>query len=191
MVKTGIYTVRLTKNKKVYTSEIELKPDKLTAHSVEDRNIRYEAIMEVYGMLEHLAYMVDTMKDVETSLRDILKKEEKKLSRSTGKFLRRRADQLKETRGTVVGKSMYTRDKLQSKMIGLYSSMSRYAGKPSDSQSAYITTLKNELAKLEETFDTFVREMVPRVNVRLIKAKLPAIKVPTEEEYREKIKESA
>ncbi len=188
MVKPGVYTVRLTKNKKVYTSEIELKPDKLTAHGAEDRDLRHESIMEIYGMLEHLAYLLDTMKDMETTLREVLKKEEKKLSRGTKKFLRRRADYLKETRGTVVGKGMYSMDKLQNKMVGLYSSMSRYAGRPSNSQSAYIATLKKALSKLEETFDTFVREMVPKVNNRLKKAKLPEINVPTEEQYREKIK---
>lgn len=190
MVKPGVYTVRLTKNKKVYTSEIELKPDKLTVHGAEDRKVRHEVIMDVYGMLEHLAYLVDSMKDIETALRDILKKEEKKLSRGTIKFLKRRADYLKDTRGSVVGKSLYTRDKLQSKMIGLYSSISRYAGKPSNSQLMYVTTLKNGLAKLEETFDTFVREMVPKVNKRLQKAKLPELKIPTEEDYRKKIKEN-
>lgn len=189
MLEPGVYTFRLTKNQKEYTSQIELKPDKLTAHSEGDRKIRHKAIMEVYVMLEHLAYLVDTMKDMGTALRDILEKEDKTLSGSTKKFLRDRADDLDKVRDTVVGKSMYDSTKLQSLMIGLYSSMSRYAGRPSNSQLTYINTLKKALSKVDEIFNTFVQKTVPNVNGRLQKATVTEIKVPSEDEYRDKIKE--
>ncbi len=187
MVEPGLYTIRLTKNKKHYTSTIELKPDQLTTHSSEDRKQRHQAIMKIYSLLEHLAYLADTMKDVTANLRDILEKEEKKLSRSAKKLIRRQADQLEETRNSVVGKSMYDRDTLQRKMIGLYSSISRYAGKPSDSQLVYTTTLEKSLEKVEEKFNDFVQKGVPRINDQLRKAKIAEIRIPTEEQYRKKI----
>jgi hypothetical protein len=189
MVKPGIYTFRLTKNQKEYASQIELKPDKLTAHSAEDREKRHQAIMEVYVMLEHLAYLVDTMKEMETNLRAVIEKGDKTLSGSTKKFLRERTEYLSGVRETIVGKSMYDSTRLQSLMIGLYSSMSRYAGRPSNSQLTYITTLKKALSGVDEIFNTFIERTIPDVNRRLQKAKIAVIKVASEEEYREKIKE--
>ncbi len=63
MVDPGEYRIKLTKNKKVYESKILLKPSHYSNYTAEDMKVRQEKIWEVYHMLEHMAYISDTLSD--------------------------------------------------------------------------------------------------------------------------------
>jgi len=188
-VEAGIYTVRMTKNKKVYTSTLDLRPDKLSTHSPEDRQTRHKALMKSYNMLEHLAYMADTLKGMREDLEKILKKEDKKLSGKTKAFFKKQVKTLKNIWAELIDPegSLYSSEKLQGKLILIYSSILGYAGKPTDSQSAYLKTLEKRLSKVEETFDRYINKKLPGLNKRLQAAKIPGIKILSEEEYRKTI----
>lgn len=191
MVEPGIYTVRLTKNKKTYTSTIELQPDKLLAHSLQDIQLQYRSLMRVYRMLEHFAYVADTMKGIESDLDKILKKEKESkkpsLSRKTRKWIQRQAEKLKSIRESVMGSNWRSGDKLQERMVFIYDSVISYAGRPSESQLNFIKSLETSLQVFEEEkFKPFVRKELPKINRRLQQAGIAEIKILPEEEYRKK-----
>ncbi|NIM17447.1 MAG: hypothetical protein GTO45_36000 [Candidatus Aminicenantes bacterium] len=191
MVEPGIYTVRLTKNKKSYTSTIELQPDKLLAHSLQDLQLQYRSLMRVYRMLEHFAYVVNTMKGIKSDLEKILKKEKKSkkpsLSRKTRKWIQRQAEKLKSIRESVIGSNWRSGDKLQERMVFIYNSVISYAGRPSESQLNFIKSLETSLQVFEEEkFKPFIRKELPKINKRLQQAKIAEIKILSEEEYRKK-----
>jgi hypothetical protein len=188
-VEPGIYTVRLTKNKKEYTSTIELRPDKLTTHSHEDRQLRHKAVMKTYNMLEHMAYIADTLKGITANLETTLKKEDKKISGKTKKFIKKQLEILADVRSEIIDPdaSLFSSEKLQGKTISLYSSMLGYAGRPSQSQLTYVKTLDTSLVKVEKRFNDFINKNLPQINKRLGVLKIAGIKIISEEEYRKEL----
>ena len=188
-VEPGTYTVRLTKNKMEYTSTIELRPDKLTTHSQEDRQTRYNAVMKTYNMLEHMAYIADTLKGIKEDLEKIVKKEEKIIPGKTKKFMEKQLVILEGIRGEIIDPDadMYSSEKLQGKTITIYSSMLGYAGRPSESQSTYVDTLETRLTEVEKRFNDFIEKNLPQVNQQLSALKIAGIKIISEEEYRKEL----
>lgn len=189
-VDPGAYTVRLTKNKKVYTSKIELLPHRLSTHSEADRRLRQKTIWKTYAMLEHMAYVADTLKDIKTALKKILKKEDKKLSAKTKKFFKSRTAKAHALWGEMIDEagSIYSSEGLQGRVIEIYSSVNSYAGRPTESQLAYIDSLDKSLDKIEKRFDKFVKEDLVKINALLKKQEIKEIKILTEEEYIKKAK---
>jgi photosystem II stability/assembly factor-like uncharacterized protein len=183
MVEPGIYTVRLKKDQKVYTSMIELKPDKLLVHSAGDLQMQHRTVMKVYRMFERLAELTDTLKGIEDDLEKVLEKEEqgKKLIRKsskTGKWMRRQAAKLKSLRESVLGTDWRNGDKLQEKMTLVYDSLMRYAGRPSRSQFEFIESLEASLKDFEEKeFKPFIEKGLPEINRRLKRAGIAEIKI--------------
>jgi photosystem II stability/assembly factor-like uncharacterized protein len=192
MVEPGIYTFRLTKNKKSYTSTMELQPDKLLTHSLQDLQLGYRSLMRVYRMLEHFAFLVDTVKGIEGDLDKILKKEKENkkplLSRKTGKWMQRRVETLQSMREGVMGTNWRSGDKLQERMISVYNALISYAGRPSESQLHFIENLETSLQVFdEEKFKPFIRKELPKINQRLQRSGIAEIKTLPEEEYKQKI----
>jgi photosystem II stability/assembly factor-like uncharacterized protein len=188
-VEPGTYTVRLTKNKKEYTSTIELRPDKLTTHSQEDRQVRHNAVMKTYNMLEHMAYIADTLKGIKEDLEKIVKKEEKKIPRKVKKFIEKQVEIVEGIRGEIIDPDadMYSSEKLQGKTITLYSSMLGYAGRPSESQLTYVNTLETRLAEVEKRFNDFIEKKLTNLNQWLAVLKVAEIKIISEEEYQKEL----
>jgi hypothetical protein len=188
-VEPGTYTVRLTKSKKEYTSTIELRPDKLTTHSREDRQLRHKAVMKTYNMLEHMAYIADTLRGIKEDLEKPLKKEDKKIPGKTKKFIKKQVEILTGVRAELIDPdaSIFSSEKLQGKTITIYSSILGYAGRPTQSQLTYVKTLETRLAKVEKRFNDFIAKNLPQVNQRLEALKITGIKIISEEEYRKEL----
>lgn len=191
MVNPGIYTIRLTRNKKVYTAEIELQAHKLSTHSQADRDLRQKALWQTYAMLEHMAYIADTLNEVKAAIEKILQKEDKKLSQKVKKFLKKQVEKARVIRGEIVdvSGSLYGSEKLQGKTIEIYSSVNSYFGRPTQSQLAYIDSLDKSLKRIEGRFNKFINENLVKTNGLLKKQQLEEIKILSEEEYLKKAKE--
>lgn len=186
MVDPGIYTARLTKDKKVYESKIELLPNKLAAHSEEDRRLRQDALWKTYAMLEHMAYISDTLNDIKTAIEKILKKEDKKLSQKTKKYLKNQVEEVKATWGEIVdvSGSLYGSEKFQGKMVEIYSSINNYTGRPTESQLTYIVTLEESLKNIEERFKKLIAENLVNINRLLKEHQLEEIRILSETGYK-------
>jgi photosystem II stability/assembly factor-like uncharacterized protein len=190
MVATGIYTVRLTKNKKVYESKIELQPNRLAAHSPEDRQLRHKALWQTYSLLEHMAYISDTLNEVQSTIEKILKEEDKKLSRKAKKYLKNQIETARGIRGNIIDPkgNIYGSGELQGRMIEIYSSINGYLGRPTESQLKYIESLEKSLKKIEDQFGKFIKSNLEKINGLLKSQQVKEIKLLTEEEYMKEAK---
>ncbi len=186
MVDPGEYKIKLTKNGKVYESVIELKPNHYTNHSKAEMKVQREKVWEVYYMLEHMAYLADTLGNIVNDLEKKLKID--KIPSGVIRVIKRGIKKAGSIKGKIIDKkaSIYSNDMLQGKMIQIYSAISSYGGCPTNSQLEYIKTLKKELNEIKIMFKTFLKKDLNKINRFLHNYKVGELKVLTEEEYKKK-----
>jgi photosystem II stability/assembly factor-like uncharacterized protein len=63
-VQEGTYTVKLTKGKETYTSEVKLVPDPRTKSTAADRELQHKTVNQLYDMLAQLTYIVDATNEL-------------------------------------------------------------------------------------------------------------------------------
>ena len=63
-VQEGTYTVKLTKGKETYSSEVKLVPDPRTKSTAADRELQHKTVTQLYDMLSQLTYIVDATSEL-------------------------------------------------------------------------------------------------------------------------------
>lgn len=188
MIPEGVYKVKITKNGKEYFGKIELISDPITFHSKEDRKLQYDTVMKLYRMLEKLAYISDSLLEWKKGIDDGVKTlEEKKAGKALVKTLKDFSFKLKKFHSElVVEEGLYTEPKLSENILDLYSSISSYGGRPTNSQLLHISALEEEVKKVEEKFKIIKEKEIPQINSKLRSSKLKPLEIIEEEEYRKK-----
>ncbi len=188
IIPEGTYTIKINKNEKVFYGKLLLIPDPVSAHNAEDRKFQYETVMKLYRMLEKLAYVSDSILNSKKELDErigILEKEKRK--KGLRKILNEFSTKLKNFHLELVSEEgTYTEPKLSERVLDLYSSVSSYGGRPTNSQLLHISVLEEEIKRAEERFEIIKKKEIPQINSKLILAKLKPLKVMEEEEYRKK-----
>jgi photosystem II stability/assembly factor-like uncharacterized protein len=188
MVPEGTYTVKITKNGKSYFGKLELRPDPVSTHKEEDRKLQYETVMKLYGMLEKLAYISDSVLNAKKELDgriEILEKE--KRGKGLRKILKDFSEKLKKFHSELVSEEgMYTEPKLSERVLDLYSSVSSYGGRPTNSQLLHTSVLEEEVKKAEEKFKEIKGKELPQINSKLSSARLKPIQILEEEEFKKR-----
>src|SRR5581483_9982884 len=54
----GAYTVKLTKDKQVYTTQLKIEPDPRVKHTAEDRKAQFDLAVKLYNQLGEMTYAV-------------------------------------------------------------------------------------------------------------------------------------
>ena len=178
----GEYTVNLHKGTQIYDTKIKLLFDPASQHSVKDQEVRQEAVMKAYHLLEKLAYL-----DREAiTFRDAAKERSTGISKSLSRKLHdleSRMDSIhlkmvvmKE--GKIVGE-----ERLREKIGFVYGSVMSYKGKPTDSQLSGLNDLSKEVEKINTELTAFKDKELPELNKALVKAGKKEITVISEEEF--------
>ena len=146
----GKYTVRITKGKDVFEHPLVLVYDPKSIISVNDRNSKQEAVMDMYNMIESLAYDVYCVDAYLTYAKD--KKSKKLISK---------LDALKETMVITSGDNYVgaSEPQLREKMTDLFQRVESNPGAPSSNEleswlqikKRYNTT-KEALSKIEKKY---------------------------------------
>lgn len=180
----GTYTVRLVKGDSTYEGSVSLVADPRSPHSAEDRRLQQETTVELYRLLEDLAYAVDVAVDV----RDQARSRAAKLgSRSrTGRRLTAFADRLDAYRAGLVSSEtaglFSGEEKLREHLAGLYGSVAGYDGRPSQSQLARARQLAGQVGEALERFAR-LREDLQSLNSSLERRGVAPLRVRTREEW--------
>ena len=181
-VPAGKYTVKINKGNKEFTQEIELKYDESSIHSLEDRKLKDEKGMELYNMMESLAYEVDKLDMLQKTAEEILPLlKDKKLAKQLD--LQAYIKEIEALRSNLV---ITTGDnyvgaaepQLREKIASLYGEVVGYAGKPSGAQMANLNLLKTRLTEAGAKVKTVVQKS-DALNKQLLKAKIDKIIVAT------------
>ena len=178
----GEYTIRLHKGTQVYNSKIRLLFDPASRHPVKDQEIRQEAVMKAYHMMETLAYLDRQATDI----RDSAKKRSEGVSRSLSKQLHNTElimDSLHLKMVVVKEGKVVGEERLREKIGFLYGSILSYKGKPTDTQLNGLNDLSKEIDKISMTISDFKINELPRLNKALIKDKKEEIKVISKEDF--------
>jgi photosystem II stability/assembly factor-like uncharacterized protein len=187
LVPEGTYTVRMIKGDTTYTTKVRLVPDPRSKHSPEDRKVARQTALKLYGLIERLSFIAESVAD----LRDKANARAEKLAKddSLKQRLESFAGSLEKFRGTLVT----TREgpntgeiRLREKILSLYGTVNGYEGRPTQSQLERVTTLEKELDKSGTQFESVKTGEMAAVNSALESKKLEPLKPFTLDEWRKK-----
>jgi len=173
----GTYTVRMTKDKNVYTTKLVVTADPRSAHSAEDRKEQLSLTMKLYALLGDMTYAVDRINSVRAALQQRIRglpTNDPLLTR-----LQTAQGQIDELRKKIVatkeGGAITGEERLRENLADLYGNVNFYEGRPSQTQIERADAIARELANVVKSFDDWLAKEMPSLNSDLAKAKLDSI----------------
>jgi photosystem II stability/assembly factor-like uncharacterized protein len=173
----GTYTIKMTKDKNVYTTPLEIIPDPRSKHSAADRQLQWELSNKLYAQLGEMTFAVDRINGVRTALEDRATKLPaadalaKRLHAASSDVdtLRRKIVATKEG-GMITGE-----ERLRENLTDLYGNVNFYEGRPSQTEVERTEALSHELADVVKDFDAWTAKELPAINDALAKKRLDPI----------------
>src|SRR5271165_3053834 len=173
----GTYTVKMTRGKETYTTQLEVVLDPRAKFTVEDRKLEFDAAMRLHRLLGDMSFDVDRINGVHDALLE--RAARAKGDAALSKRLQELAGQVEAMRKKIVatteGGAITGEERIREKTTGLYGEILNYEGRPTDYQTARIDSLKKELEDVASEFDTFVTKELSVVNKSLSQKKLEPI----------------
>jgi len=180
---TGTYKAKLIKGKDEYSTEFKLSYDEETPYALEGRNIQYKTVMKLYNMSERLAWIYETLENIEGQIEKVSehKKVEKKLRKYKG--------EINAFKNSIValGGDFYVdeEERIREKISDLYRLVSQYPGRPSDAQLNRTNLLANEMEEIEAKFNEVVEYKLSNANSALERYDIRKIKYQSWESFAE------
>jgi photosystem II stability/assembly factor-like uncharacterized protein len=176
----GTYTVRITKNKQVYETPLEVSVDRRTKLTVAERRLQFDAAMRVHGMFGEMTGLMARINAVRDQAAAIgAKLPEGDPARSKVAGLGEKADAIrKEIVATKEGGAITGEERLREKLDSVYGAIMFYDGAPGAYQLATVDALQKEMSEVAARFDALVAKDLPPVNDALKAKGAPAIQVP-------------
>jgi len=185
-VPPGVYTVKMTKNDKVYTTQLNVTLDPRAKFTVEERKAQFDLMQRLVAQLNHMSWAVDAI----VGVRDGARARAEALPAGDG--LRKQLDQLADSMDQIRGKIVATKEggaitgeeRLREFLGGLYGDVSSYEGRPTDSQVARAGVLERELEDVIGEFNSLTARELPTINTALATKHAQSLRVITEDEWR-------
>ena len=181
----GNYTVRMTKNKNVYTTQLQVMPDLRSKHTPADRRAQFDLSMKLYNLLGDMTFAVDRINGVRLALDQAAAK----LAPNDPLVARLRAAsaQVDELRRKIVatkeGGAITGEERLRENLADLYGNVIGYEGRPAQTQVDRTNAIARELADIVRDFDAWLAKEMPGLNSALSGKQLPPIEVITRAEW--------
>lgn len=178
----GKYEVKLIKGKTTYETSFELAYDDKSPYGVAERQLQHEKTMQLYGMVEKLAYLYNSLNEVEEQLsqQEGLKKKVQARVEELAKEVTATKFRISSQEGDYyVNES----EQLHEKISDLYRQVSSFPGKPSSSQLKRLDILAGELEALNTSSKELLEVRLAEVNRWLVKADRKAITYASMEDF--------
>jgi len=181
----GTYTVKMTKDKNIYTTQLVVTGDPRVKHTAEDRKSQFDLAMKLYNLLGDMTFAVDRINGVRLGLAQ----RAQKLSASDPLLakLRTAQNEIDELRKKIVatkeGGAITGEERLRENLADLYGNVNNYEGRPSQAQVERADAISRELADVVKSFDAWIAKELPALNTELEKGSLGRIQVLTREEW--------
>jgi photosystem II stability/assembly factor-like uncharacterized protein len=181
----GNYTVKMTKDKNVYTTQLQVMPDPRSQHTPADRRAQFDLSMKLYNLLGDMTFAVDRINGVRLALDGAAAK----LPANDPLVARLRAAsaQVDELRRKIVatkeGGAITGEERLRENLADLYGNVNNYEGRPAQTQVERADAIARELADIVRDFDAWLAKEMPGLNSALSGKQLPPIKVITRAEW--------
>lgn len=181
----GTYTVRMTKDKNVYVTQLIVTRDPRSTYTVADRKEQFDLSMKLYNLLGDMTFAVDRINGVRLALEASAAKLPANDPLATR--LRTASQQVDELRKKIVatkeGGAITGEQRLREYLTELYSSVIYYEGRPTQMQVMRTDAISRELADVVRDFDAWSARELNGLNSALVGKQLPPIKVLTRSEW--------
>ncbi len=179
----GTYTVRMTKDKSVYTTTLNVLPDPRSKYTADERRAQFDLTMKIHGMLGEMTYLVDKINGV----RGALEQRAAGADEDLAKRLRNASTEADDVRRKIVatkeGGMITGEERLREFMADLYGNVNNFEGRPSRAQVERTEALGRELADVAKDFDDWAAKELPGINEALAERKLDAVRPLSREEW--------
>jgi hypothetical protein len=173
----GTYTVKMTRGKETYSTQLKVELDPRAKFTLEDRKMEFDAAMKLRHLLGEMSFDVDRINGVHDALMERVTK--LKSDAALSKRFRELAGKVEAMRKKIVatteGGAITGEERIREKTTQLYGAILNYEGRPGDYQIARIDSLKKELDDVASEFDAFITKELPAVNKLLSQKKLAPI----------------
>ena len=174
----GTYTVRMTKDGKVYETPLNVTLDPRAKFTIGDRQAEFDLAMKLYNTFGTMTDAVGRMNDVRRSLDD---RASKATDPALQTRLRNASSQVDALRRKIVatkeGGAITGEERLREFLSNLYGDVVGYEGRPSQTQVDRADSLARELADVIKNFDDWSAKELPGLNGTLVESKLQPIAV--------------
>jgi hypothetical protein len=178
----GVYTVRMTKGEKVYTTPLTVTLDPRAKYSVDDRKAQFDLVNRLAVVLNHMSWLVDAI----VGVRDAASARAAAIPAADP--LRGQLTQLSDAADKIRGKVVATKEggaitgeeRLREFLAGLYGDVNGYEGRPTDSQVSRADVLARELEDVVREFRALTEKGLPGINQALAAKNLQPITVLAE-----------
>ncbi len=181
----GTYTVKLTKDANVYTSELRVVPDPRSTATPEDLRAEFDLAMKLHGMLGDMTFAVDRINAARTALEERAAK--LPAGDALGGRLRTASSRVDDLRRKIVatkeGGMITGEERLRENLADLYSGVISYAGRPTRMQAMRADAIGRELGDVVRDFDAWAARELPALNAELVKRKQPAVELLTKADW--------
>ena len=181
----GTYTVRMTKDKQVYTTQLQVVSDPRSKHTLEDRKAQLDLAMKLYELLGNMSFGVERINSVRLALQERAAKIGS--SDPLGKRLNAASGEVdilrKKIVATTEGGAITGEERLRENLADLYGNVNGYAGRPSQTQIERTDVLARELNDVLKDFDAWMTKELAPINSELTRKKQESIKPLTREDW--------
>ena len=165
----GTYTVKLTKDKNVYTKSLQIVSDPRVTHTLKDRKAQLDLTMKLYNLLNEMSFAVERINGVRLALEARAAK--LPANDPLAVQLRTAAKQVDELRRKIVatreGGAITGEERLRENLADLYGNVNGYEGRPAQTQVDRADAIARELADVVRDFDTWLAKELAGINSAL------------------------
>src|SRR5215468_3351558 len=145
-VQEGTYTVKVTKGKETYSSQLKLVPDPRSKSTAADRALQHKTVMQLYDMLGQLTFIVDSTNDLRDQARQrAASAGDSGLKDQLNGFVQKLEDFRSSLVSVKEGGMITGEKKLRERLGELYGGVNGYCGRPTQSQVESTSTFKKTL----------------------------------------------
>jgi photosystem II stability/assembly factor-like uncharacterized protein len=181
----GTYTVKMTNDRQVYTTLLQIAPDPRSTHTAADRKAQFDLALKLRDQLGEMSFAVDKINRMRLAL------DERASRLADGDPLRKRlqdaSSQVDELRKKIVatkeGGAITGEERLREYLTELYGNVVFYEGRPPQTQVERADALARELADVAKDFDDWAARQLSGLNAELEKKSLQPLKALTREEW--------
>ncbi len=176
----GTYTVRMTKNKQVYETRLEIGLDRRADYTAADRQVQFDAAMRVHKLFGNMTALTDRIGFTQMMADGIGSKLPKgdKLATRLSDFREKAEFIRKEIVATKEGGAITGEERLREHTDQAYGAIMSYEGRPTDYQMQRVAVLEGELATIASKFQELSAGDLAKINSDLKKRGLPEISWP-------------
>ena len=184
----GSYTVKMTRDKQVYTTQLQVVADPRSKHTPADRKAQFDLSIKLYNLLGDMTFAVERINGVRLALGQ--RAANLPSNDPLAPRLRAASAQVDGLRQKIVatkeGGMVTGEERLRENLADLYGNVLNYEGRPSQTQVERAEAIARELVDVVKEFDAWSAKELASLDSALRAKHLEPIRMHTREELEKK-----